>query len=74
MGESSFTKTSSKLLSSPSTNGASTEICRPDTRNVSATFSAGKSRESANSSGDGRRSFSCSNRENALLILFNDPT
>ena len=35
MGESSLTNTSSRLLSSPSTKGASTEICRPDTFNVS---------------------------------------
>ena len=32
------------------------------------------SSSSASSSGEGRRSFSCSNLEKALLILFNEPT
>ena len=74
MGESSLTNTSSRLLSSPSTKGASTEICRPDTFNVSEILSTGISNSSASSSGEGRRSFSCSNLERALLILLRDPT
>jgi two-component system, OmpR family, sensor histidine kinase QseC len=54
MGESSFTNTSSRLLSSPSTKGASTEIWRPDTFSVSEILSTGISSSPANSSGDGR--------------------
>ena len=74
IGESSFTSTSNKLLSSPSTKGASTEMWRPETFNVSEILSTGISSSSASSSGEGRRSFSCSNLEKALLILFNEPT
>ena len=74
IGESSFTRTSSKLLSSPSTKGASTEMWRPETFSVSEILSTGISSSSASSSGEGRRSFSCSNLENALLILFSEPT
>ena len=47
------TNTSSKLLSSPSTKGASTEMWRPDTFSVSEILSTGISSSSANSSGDG---------------------
>ena len=46
----------------------------PDTRMVSAILSFGISRISANSSGDGIRSFSCSNLDRALLILLSEPT
>jgi hypothetical protein len=60
-GASSFTSTSNKLLSSPSTNGASIEICLPDTFNESVTLSTGISRTAESSSAEGRRSFSCSN-------------
>ena len=49
IGESSFTNTSSKLLSSPSTKGASTEMWRPDTFSVSEILSTGISSSSANS-------------------------
>ena len=41
---------------------------------VSAILSTGMSNSSASSSAEGRRSFSCSNFEKALLILFNEPT
>lgn len=74
IGESSLTSTSSSELSSPSTNGASTDMCRPDILIVSDILSIGRSSSSASSSAEGRRSFSCSNRENALLILLSDPT
>ena len=74
LGESLFTRTSSRLLSSPSTNGASTDTCLPLTRSVSDTFSFGNSSRSASSSGEGVLSNSCSNLENALFILFKDPT
>ena len=74
IGESSLVRTSNKLLSSPSTNGASTEMWRPDTFRVSWILSTGMSSCSASSSADGRRSFSCSNLERALLILFKEPT
>lgn len=54
--------------------GASTEMLRPDTLRVSEIFSRGTSRRAASSSGEGRRSFSCSNFDSSLLILFNAPT
>ena len=73
-GESLFTSTSKRLLSSPSTKGASTETCLHDTLRVSAIFSLGISRISASSSGEGILSFSCSNFERALFILFSEPT
>ena len=74
LGESLFGRISSRLLSSPSTKGASTETCRPETRRVSDTFSLGSSSNSASSSGEGVLSNSCSNFEKALLILLSDPT
>lgn len=47
---------------------------QPELLRVSEIFSTVVSRLSANSSGDGSRSNSCSNLENALLILLRDPT
>ena len=73
-GESSFGSTSRRLLSSPSTKGASTEMWRPDALSESAILSTGMSSSSESSSGEGRRSFSCSNLARALLILFMEPT
>ena len=74
LGESSLGSTSSRLLSSPSTNGASTETWRPLTRRVSEILSLGTSIISDSSSLEGWRSFSCSNLDRALLILFREPT
>ncbi len=74
LGESVLTSTSSRLLSSPSAKGASTEMWRPATRSVSDTFSLGSDSSLASSSGDGVRSCSCSKRAKALFILFSEPT
>jgi hypothetical protein len=69
-----FSSTSSRELSSPSTKGASIETWRAATPRVVSTSSVGISSISASSSALGSRSYSCSNSENALLILLREPT
>src|SRR5690606_572991 len=69
-----FSNTSNSVFSSPCTNGASIDTCLPELLNVSETLSTVVSKISANSSGEGSRSYSCSNLEKALLILLKDPT
>ena len=54
--------------------GASIDTCLAATPKVVSTSSADISRRSANSSEDGSLSYSCSSSENALLILFREPT
>src|SRR5690606_14227588 len=50
------------------------DTCLPELLSVSDTLSTVVSKMSANSSGEGSRSYSCSNLEKALLILLNEPT
>ena len=70
----SFSKTSSKLFSSPCTKGASIDTCLPEIFMVSTTSPAVTSSTSASSSGEGSLSNFCSSSENVLLILFKEPT
>ncbi len=74
VGESELINTSNNELSSPSWKGASTDTCLPPTHNVSATLVLVTSNSSANSCSLGALSYCCSNLENVLFNLFNEPT
>jgi len=66
--------TSSRVFSSPVTNGASKDRWRPELESESEIFSTDVSRSSANSSGVGTRSNCCSSLDDDLRILLKVPT